>query len=161
MSDRGHQIAMGLRRAYWAMHRLADAELKRLGVTADQFVLLSILAEGDGITQQELCRKASSDPNTIRAMLLLLEARGLIARKPHPRDGRARKVVLTAMGRRTQERLWAESMSFRERLSDLFDRDECETLIELLARIAENDKSTLTLSDGEGETTRKAHATLR
>jgi hypothetical protein len=44
----GHEIAMALRAAYWAMHRQADALLKPYGVTADQFVLMSILAQEGG-----------------------------------------------------------------------------------------------------------------
>ena len=71
----GHEIAMALRSAYWAMHRRADALLARHRVTADQFVLLSLLSEEDegareigstsenGVTQQELVRRASSDPS--------------------------------------------------------------------------------------------------
>lgn len=130
---------MGLRSAYWAMHRRADAELTRLGVTADQFVLLSILSDGDGMTQQELGKQASSDPNTVRAMLVLLEARGLVSRKPHPTDGRARNVLLTAKGRRTFKHLWSNSNAFRVRLAGLFDRREAEELLEKLQRIAEGD----------------------
>ena len=80
---------MALRAAYWAMHRQTQARLARCGVTADQFVLLALLAEQDGITQQELVRRASSDANTVRAMLVLMESRGLVTRKGHPTDGRA------------------------------------------------------------------------
>jgi DNA-binding MarR family transcriptional regulator len=86
----GHDIAMGLRAAYWAMHRQTEAGLARGGVTADQFVLLALLAEWDGITQQELVRRAASDANTVRAMLVLLESRGLVARQGHPTDRHAR-----------------------------------------------------------------------
>ena len=39
--------------------------------------------------------RISSDPNTVRAMLLLLEQRGLVVRERHPTDGRARTVALT------------------------------------------------------------------
>ncbi len=35
---------------------------------------------------------------TVRAMLLLLQDRGLVARQRHPDDGRARSVALTALG---------------------------------------------------------------
>ena len=86
----GRGIAMALRAAYWAMHREADALLQTHGVTANQFVLLSILAEDKALTQQELVRRASSDANTIRAMLMLLERSGLVVRRPHQTDGRAR-----------------------------------------------------------------------
>jgi DNA-binding MarR family transcriptional regulator len=74
--DSARELPRVLRATYFAMHRVSDAHFSRHGVTADQFVLLACLAEDDGITQQELARRASSDPSTIRAMLLLLEADG-------------------------------------------------------------------------------------
>src|SRR5258706_272927 len=79
--DNARELPLVLRAAYFAMHRVSDGHFSRQGVTADQFVLLACLAEDDGITQQELARRASSDPSTIRAMLLLLEGRMLVARE--------------------------------------------------------------------------------
>ncbi len=131
----GHEIAMALRVAYWAMHRRADAHLQPLGVTANQFVLLSLLFEEDGITQRELVERASSDPNTVRAMLVALEKKGLVARRPHPTDGRAWCVSLTAKGRRTFRKQWTGSEPFRERLVAGLTPQEAETLLELLERI--------------------------
>src|SRR5262245_64838990 len=83
-----------LRAAYFGMHRVSDAHFSRYGVTADQFVLLACLAEQDAITQQELARRASSDPSTVRAMLVLLEGRGLLSRDRDPGERRARVVTL-------------------------------------------------------------------
>ena len=83
----GHGIALALRSAYLALHRRADATLARFGVTADQYVLLAALAEADALTQQDLTHRVSSDASTVRAMLLLLEGHGLVARGPHPSDG--------------------------------------------------------------------------
>ncbi len=112
----GHDIAMSLRAAYWTMHREADTFLKAHGVTANQFVLLSILAEHTGLTQQELVRLASSDANTVRAMLVLLERAGLLSRLPHPHDRRAYRVALTKKGRATHRLLKTKSRSFHKRL---------------------------------------------
>ena len=87
-----HSIAMALRTAYHAMHPHAYTALAPYDVTTDQFVLLSLLtnpADKDGITQQELVCRASSDPSAVRAMLVLLENRGLIKRRSHRTDGRA------------------------------------------------------------------------
>ncbi len=132
----GHDIAMGLRAAYWSMHRQSNAHLARCGVTADQFVILSLLSEQDGITQQELVRQASSDPNTVRAMLLLMEKRGVVARGRHPTDGRARRVILTRKGRQTYDKLLAEIKPLQKRLSALFRAKEAETLVLFLSRIS-------------------------
>jgi DNA-binding MarR family transcriptional regulator len=137
----GHDIAMALRAAYWAMHRSTEASFSQRTATADQFVLLSLLAEQDGITQQELVRRASSDANTIRAMLVLLEKRGLVTRLRHPTDGRARSVALTRKGRQTYERLRAQSEPVRERLIAACGTMEARMLVKLLVRIAASVKS--------------------
>src|SRR5204863_6203331 len=105
----GREVARALRAAYLALHRQTNDCFADDGVTADQFVLLAALAEADAVTQQELVRRVGSDPNTVRAMLLLLEGRGLVARGRHPGDGRARCVTLTAKGRQVFRKLWARS----------------------------------------------------
>jgi DNA-binding MarR family transcriptional regulator len=132
-----NRLPMGLRRAYWAMHRHTDACFRRDGVTADQFVLLYALAERDGISQQELVHAVVSDPNTVRAMLVLLEGRGLVARGRHPSDGRARSVVLTEKGRRTYLKLFARSDPLRKRMLAVFRPKEATALVEYLTRLAD------------------------
>jgi DNA-binding MarR family transcriptional regulator len=133
----GREIARALRAAYLALHRQTNDCFANDGVTADQFVLLSALADEDAITQQELVRRVSSDPNTVRAMLLLLERRGLVGRQRHPSDGRARCVTLTAKGRQVFRRLWTKSEPLRARLLVAFQPDEVNTLVEFLHRVAE------------------------
>ncbi len=113
----GHAWAMLLRTAYLAVHRAADAVMARHGLTADQFVLLTLLAERDGVMQQDLVGRSGSDPNTVRAMLVLLERRGLVRRRAHADDGRARSVELTARGRHVQAELWKTSDELRGRIT--------------------------------------------
>jgi DNA-binding MarR family transcriptional regulator len=124
----GHDIAMGLRAAYLSMHRQTNRYLAAHGMTADQFVVLALLAEEDGITQQDLVRRASSDPNTLRAMLVLLENRGCIAREQHPTDGRARRVILTPTGRRVFEKLLQAIKPVQDQLRGLFADERAEML---------------------------------
>ena len=133
----GHDIAMALRSAYWAMHRQTGAAVARHGLTADQFVLLSLLDGSEGITQQELVRRAASDANTVRAMLVLLERQGLIERPRRPTDGRARSVSLTTKGRLTYERAWAATESLRQRLASAVEGDGGHAFLEELKRAAE------------------------
>ncbi len=132
----GHEVARALRAAYLALHRQTNDCFARDGVTADQFVLLAALSEADAVTQQELVRRLSSDPNTVRAMLQLLEARGLVIREHHPADGRARCVTLTTKGRKVFRRLWAKSEPLRARLLAAFGQDELVSLVGLLRRVA-------------------------
>ena len=133
----GHNIAMGLRAAYLSMHRQTNSYLALHKITADQFVLLALLSEQDRISQQQLARRANSDPNTIRAMLVLLENQGLVSRQPHPVDGRAYSIILTHTGRLTYAKLSEQVRTLQNQLLNLFQLEEAETLIEFLSRISE------------------------
>lgn len=128
---------MALRRAYLAMHRRTDAALARHGVTADQFVLMSALADGHAATQRELADRTASDPNTVRAMLLLLEKRGLIARTPHPSDGRALAVALTPAGKKAYRTLWKASEPVRTGMTEAVGPDATGEALDLLARMTD------------------------
>jgi DNA-binding MarR family transcriptional regulator len=132
----GRDVAIALRAAYLALHRRSDAAFAPRGITADQFVLLATLARGHALTQRELGRRMSSDPSTVRAMLVLMERRGLVERDAHPSDARARTVALTAEGKRVFRKLWAAGDPIRALMLDALRPDEAETLVELLTRVA-------------------------
>src|SRR5262249_62054963 len=131
----GHAIAMPRRPASRPLRRGAAPKSLGQGVTADQFVLLAELAGGDAVPQRELARRTASDPNTTRAMLLLLERRGFVVRARHPTDARARTVRLTATGRRMYERLWADSEPVRARLLAALGPADADALLPRLARV--------------------------
>jgi DNA-binding MarR family transcriptional regulator len=95
---------MWLRKAYLSFHRRANAWMLDHGVTADQFVLLTVVAREPGITQITIVDRTGSDPNTVAAVLRRLEQRRLVRREAHARDRRARCVFLTPEGQRVQRR---------------------------------------------------------
>ncbi len=129
MMPSGHEIAMAIRAAYLSMHRQADAVLAPHGVTANQYVILALLAERDRVPQRDLVERAASDPNTIRPILIALERKGLVTRKQAPNDGRARCVGLSKKGRRVFEELRRDSQSFRDRLTAALDPEEASNLV--------------------------------
>ncbi len=151
----GREVARALRAAYGALHRQTNACFAKDGVTADQFVLLAALADGDAVTQQELVRRVGSDPSTVRAMLVLLGGRGLVARERHPADGRARCVTLTEKGRHVFKRLWTRSESVRARLLAAFRPDEATALVAFLGRIT----AVMAPAAGNGHRTAKGTGT--
>lgn len=128
---------MALRSAYLRMHRGGDAHFGAWNITTDQFLLLFALADRGPQTQQELARRITSDPNTLRAMVLILERKGLVRREPHPTDRRARLVSLTPEGERLEAELWAGSDGFRQRLVDLLGVADASALTGLLVRLSE------------------------
>jgi DNA-binding MarR family transcriptional regulator len=132
----GHELALALRAAYLKLHRRTGAALSPCGVTADQFVVLAALSESKALTQRELVERTASDHNTVRGMLVLLERRELIERRPHPTDGRARQVALTRKGRRIYRELWNRSEGLRLEMLDQFSAQDLRTLTALLQRLA-------------------------
>jgi len=129
-------LPLALRRAYLAMHRRCDARFARYGVTADQFVLIATLARAPEITQRDLATRISSDPSTVRAMLILLERQGILKRKPHPDDARARSVCLTPKGMRLFQKLWDAGESIRQQMTKILGNEDAQVLLGLLDRLA-------------------------
>jgi DNA-binding MarR family transcriptional regulator len=108
------------------------------GVTADQFVLLTVVSREPGITQISIVERTSSDPNTVAAVLRRLEQRRLIRREAHGRDRRLRCVFLTAEGRRVQERTAEDAEPILAALSDCMadcDRTQIERFLQCVHRV--------------------------
>ena len=83
------------------------AALKPYELTHVQFVLLASLTwlDSEGpVTQRELADHAATDPMMTSQVLRALEARGLVERRPHPTDGRAQALLVTAEGARLANR---------------------------------------------------------
>ena len=128
-------LPMALRAAYLALHRVSDARFAAYGVTADQFVLLATLSQGQALTQRELASRISSDPSTVRAMLVLLDHGGLVKRESHPSDARAKTVALTAAGKRKLQQLWKAGQQVRDKMLGCLEPSAAGTLVELLRRV--------------------------
>ncbi len=73
----------------------------RWGIGPSQFNVLNLLADlPEGCTQIELSRQLIMHRSNVTGLVDRMEARGLVKRKPSPKDRRAFNVVLTAEGRR-------------------------------------------------------------
>jgi DNA-binding MarR family transcriptional regulator len=89
----------------WRVSHTRTAEaLGSIGLTPATFGVLNVLSERNGAIQQEIGSLMSIDPSTMVALIDDLEGAGLVERRPHPKDRRARVVALTAKGRRRLER---------------------------------------------------------
>jgi DNA-binding MarR family transcriptional regulator len=85
------------------------------------------------MTLREIAAKLGRDPSTMTLVADKLEAANLIARRPHPTDGRKRTLVLTDHG----HALWD---TLRARLHDSrilagLTTDQQHTLLELLRQL--------------------------
>lgn len=82
-----------------AIERLSSRMVKRLGVTAQQRLVLRCIGKYPGITPGQLASVLHVDPGTISAALRRLEARRLIERRRDDVDSRRVTLGLTKGGR--------------------------------------------------------------
>lgn len=86
-----------MRSAARAVTRHFEAHLRETGLKGPQFSLLVALGIGGGLTATELEEHLGTDRSTLVRNLRPLEAAGFVTTAP---EGRARRKLLTAKGRR-------------------------------------------------------------
>lgn len=126
-----------IRRAHLSMQRYADALFSARKITTDQCALLWVAKRRDGIRQNELAMELFTDANTVTAMVVRLEKRGLIRREVCSVDGRARRVFLTPAGRRLVARLSDDWEPMRCKLRDIFSGAGGPEALQILERVRE------------------------
>jgi len=112
------------------MQRMAVYDLRPV-----DFSVLSLITHNPGITSRQLCTSLGILPPNLVGMINTLEKRELIYRRPHPRDGRAMGLHLTASGQkliRDAERTAAELESD---VAARLTASEARTLIKLLKKV--------------------------
>ena len=85
-----------------AWQRKQRAALQPFGLTHSQFVLLAAttwFGAQETLTQARLAELSGVDPMTTSQILRALEAAGLVTRREHPSDPRAKAIVVTPAGR--------------------------------------------------------------
>lgn len=78
--------------------RRLRAEANPDGLNVSQTAALALLEEKGAMTTADLARAAAMKPQSMGTILTGLEQDGLVARKPHPTDGRQVLFCLTAAG---------------------------------------------------------------
>lgn len=90
-------------RTFYRAQRGVVYTLSRHRMTLAQFDLLATLRFGEGITQQQLAERLLVTKGNICVLLHRLERAKWVQRKADVTDARARRVYLTALGRRKIE----------------------------------------------------------
>ena len=93
-----------LYRAAEQSHSLANEMLARVGLTARQVGILTLVTEREPMTQKALGEVLRIDRTTMVALIDDLERKGLVFRQRHPRDRRAFLVFPTEPGQAAKAR---------------------------------------------------------
>lgn len=121
-------------RLWRASHTQTAAALESIGLTTALFAVLNYLLATGAAIQQEIGAAVGVDPSTMVGLIDELERAGLAKRRPHPRDRRAREVVITPKGRRTVERGRTLAREVEDAVLQGLASDERRRLLKLLRK---------------------------
>lgn len=109
----------------------------QLGMRLKHFIVLSYLADRDGIPQQELGDICGVDANNLVLILNELEAVGSAERRRDPEDRRRHIVEITGTGRTAFNRAERAREAVEDEVLAALDAEERDTLRSLLAKALE------------------------
>jgi DNA-binding MarR family transcriptional regulator len=121
-------------RLWRASHTRTASALESIGLTTALFAVLNFLGTREPVIQLEIARAMGIDPSALVSLIDELENAGLATRRTHPRDRRAREVVVTAKGRRTLERGRRMALQVEDEVLHGLTATERRDLLSLLRR---------------------------
>ncbi|MDB5398710.1 MAG: MarR family transcriptional regulator, transcriptional regulator for hemolysin [Acetobacteraceae bacterium] len=126
----------------------ADKRARLHGMTRAQWAILIRLDRQPGISQKELSELLEVEPITVARLIDRLEARGMVERRPDPRDRRIWRLHLLRPARDVLHEIDEQRADMTRIVTAGIDDDSIEIMTETLVRM----KSTLT---------QEAHASRR
>lgn len=107
----------------WRRVRAASAD-EHEGLTITHSSVLARLAKLGPMTTADLARVESMKPQSMGTVVGTLEELGLVAREPHPTDGRQLLVTLTPAGATMRKKVREAKLSWLASAIGKLDRDE-------------------------------------
>lgn len=112
------------------LERMAEFDLRPVS-----FSVLSLIKDNPGITSRQICATLGMQPPNVVGMVGAFEKRGLIERRPHPSDGRAVGLHITAAGTRLMAQAEPTATALEAEVSARLTPAERKTLMRLLQKI--------------------------
>jgi MarR family 2-MHQ and catechol resistance regulon transcriptional repressor len=148
----GVHVFLVLWKAGHAAQAYAEKSILELEMCGSDFAVLEALLHKGPLPVNEIGRKVLLTSGSITVAVDRLETKGLVERRAHGTDRRARIVHLTKEGRKLITRAYADHAADMEQLSSTsLTRAERKTLIRLLKKIGF--EAAGALEQGEEEST--------
>jgi len=133
------RLPLLMRRAWYGLNQAFRRSVSHTDATPDQFTVLRTLSEGDpaGLTQSELTRMMSSDPNTVASLLERMEKSGWVERKPHETDRRANRILILPSGNEKLTEMRGIAINLQAKILGVLPESKREPFLEELAQVAD------------------------
>jgi len=132
----GVHVFLVLWKAARAVESYAESSISQLEMCGSDFAVLEALLHKGPLPINEIGKKVLLTSGSITVAVDRLEKRGLVERRAHGTDRRARIVHLTTVGRKLITRIYGDHAADMERLAaSSLTKAERKTLISLLKKI--------------------------
>ena len=118
--------------------RIADADLREIGLAAGQLPVLVSLKKSKALSQAELARIAQVEQPSMAQLLTRMERDGLVERVDDPADKRSRLISLTPLAARRLPKAKALMDAHSQQALAGFSQAETGQLLALLQRVNAN-----------------------
>ena len=109
-----------------------------LGITVDQWLILDVLLQTDGISQYNIAQKTYKDAPTVTRIIDLLEKKSLIERRTDTDDRRKYSIFLSKRGKEKAEKVLPLVQEYRKKGWEGLKKEDYEKLKEILTTIQQN-----------------------
>lgn len=127
-----------LRKASSSYTKKMDEALNEYGITAPQFIIMSIITNFPGCSNADLARLALLTPQTVNSILSRLDKMNLIERVEHPYYKRIQQIELSKVGSTLFKSCDAVINDLDLTLENGFSSDEITIIRRWLGKAIEN-----------------------
>src|SRR5881397_1819087 len=131
----GTHLWLVLMKAHRTLQRLAIRSIESSEVGLSDFAVMEMLLHKGPQPVNAIGRRVELTSGAITTAVDRLESRGLVTRKAHPSDRRARIVQLTAAGKEKAAKIFAGHKAAMDVAASALSKTERATLIALLKKL--------------------------
>ena len=128
-------IGYNARRAALSIIEIFLQRMAPFGLRPVDFSVMSVIHHNPGVTSRQLCTALNLLPPNLVGLVQDLQSRGLIEKKPHPRDGRAVGLYPTPQGRQLMAEAESTAVALESDRAHRLSPQERQTLLALLQKI--------------------------
>lgn len=128
-------LGYNARRAALAIIARFLARMAQFNLRPVEFSVMSVIHHNPGVTSRQLCAALNLLPPNLVGLIQSLDARGLLLRQPHPRDGRAVGLHPTPKGRALMLQAEQAALDVETAKSLGLTAAQHKTLLELLQKV--------------------------
>ena len=123
------------RRAALKAIGLFSQRLAGFDISPVDFSVLSLIGHNPGITSRQLCSALNILPPNLVGKISAMEQRRMIDRRPHPQDGRAVGLHLSAEGEKLMRHAEQVASQLEDEVASGLSAAEKKTLLRLLQKV--------------------------